>query len=795
MWNQALRRVVRAEERQCDTRRRQQLAQAAASSASTSSSAASAPSSSTVPPVSTAAATTSPIPSIHETAPTGAPDGDKRQARDAANSVDHVQPDTLRAHTADTNMDKAGKNKDKAGKNKDKEDDNMDKEDNNKDKEDNNKDKEDNKDNEDREDKGDKADNNMDNEDKDEDEDEDEDGDDYLQKHLLSQSTSVWRCLEDTQQANCLALNAPHSLLAVGERDGRVTIWDNTTIRVITRELDPTLIALPTSEAVTHVEKRDGPSDGTVKQMDAGGAEPQKGLNEGLVAGNGSVEGRIQDGEDEKGEEEEKTKTLMRERLVDNEADSARIEERQETTSGGPLLTSMDLRVAKTALKVVTQCAWSCDSQWLFAGCEEKSTRRARLCVWNVEAATLVSAFQFDGTITALSAHPRDPKLVVVSHWNSRPVLLDVVSGMRTVLESVPLENEEITQSTPQSNSKHPLLASCARFGRSGKRIYCATSKSTLAVLDAATLQCLDSLKLSVVIQFVDLRVNLRETAMLLTSSKGIHEFAMDPAVEAGTSKHARDAACAAATEDHSLGVREVALHSTGAVRAPWAVCCFSGGEEFVVGTPVVRHRHVGENGLFTWHRASNHGKTTAQHNAGVKDGVLALAWDRLRQSVLAVSTSGALHVLEEQFTTTWPGAMYPAGFRLITDNEVHLDVFDRDAEERKREKEELTEAAKRSPVDVFTMKSPSAQFPSEYDTIDPEMVVNKLCYIPAIPIEHYHRQHLHQVHEGGHNEDNDFGLGQSIFEPLKSALVEHDKKNARKSRNSSAKNPKRRRR
>ena len=78
--------------------------------------------------------------------------------------------------------------------------------------------------------------------------------DDQLQSHLLSRPTSSWSCLEDTQQANCLALNASHTLMAVGERDGRVTIWDNTTIRVITRELDPTLIALPTVESISDAD-------------------------------------------------------------------------------------------------------------------------------------------------------------------------------------------------------------------------------------------------------------------------------------------------------------------------------------------------------------------------------------------------------------------------------------------------------------------------------------------------------------------------------------------------------------
>ncbi|KAJ8528605.1 hypothetical protein ON010_g14724 [Phytophthora cinnamomi] len=519
-----------------------------------------------------------------------------------------------------------------------------------------------------------------------------------------------------------------------------------------------------------------GDAEGSVENDDASVEDEEEERTEDAA----SIEEDVATEEDEEAEAEEED--------ARDESEETKTEEDEADASGGEtVLTLSDLRVVKTALKVVSQCAWSCDSRWLFAGCEEKSTRRARLCVWNVEAATLLSAFRFDGTITSLSAHPRDPKLVVVSFWNSRPVLLDVVSGERKELEGVPLENEQLTQPTPQNSSRHPALASCARYGRSGKRIYCATSKSTLAVLDADSLQCLDSLKLNVIVQFVDLCVNLRETALLLTSSKGIHEFVLDANkdVETTSSKDGLSDE-PAATEEHPLGLREVALHSTGAVRAPWAVCCFSGGEEFVVGTPVVRHRHVGENGLFTWHRASVLGKTTAQHNAGVKDGVLALAWDRSRQSVLAVSTSGNFHVLEEQFTTTWPGAMYPAGFRLITDNELHLEMFDRDAEERKREKEKLAEAAKHAPVDVFTVQSPTVEYPGDCDLADaslPKSEFDKPRYIPAIPIAYYHRRHLHQLHGGVYNEEKHFGLGQSVFEPLKGALGKQKKSSSRKSK------------
>lgn len=343
---------------------------------------------------------------------------------------------------------------------------------------------------------------------------------------------------------------------------------------------------------------------------------------------------------------------------------------------------------------------------------------------------------------------------MLVSSYNSLPVLLNVRTRESTQLD-VPTVNTTINTTVP-ANSRHPSLVVSAKFGTTGKWIYCVTSKSTVAIFDSATLECLHSATLSVVIQFIDLSVDYRETALILTSAKGIHEFAIvQPDSQDGSSS--------------KRTLSEVRLYSTGAVRAPWALCCFSDDESFVVGLPVVRHRHVGENGLYTWNRVS--GKV--QHNAGVKDGVNSLAWDSLRDSILAVSTTGSLFVLEEEFTTTWCGPMYPAGYRLITDNELHAAAMDAELAAIEKAKRETVPADE--VIDIFTLAEPkigpsSVQRPPMAHLatrLDPE-VKNELVYIPAIPIAHHHRKHHHAFHGHTYNEEKHFGLGQSIFEPLK---------------------------
>ncbi|RLN53369.1 hypothetical protein BBJ29_006281 [Phytophthora kernoviae] len=362
----------------------------------------------------------------------------------------------------------------------------------------------------------------------------DEDDEDYLQKHLLSSPTSAWSLLEDTQQANCLALNASNTLLAVGERDGRVTIWDNTTIRVITRELDPTLIALP---AV--VESHPG-EDKTAGQSDKAASVAKTKSSTDAGDGDGSVENddaSAQDEDEVRTEDNASTAddaATATEEENDHESEETKTEDELDTSGGGVILTLSDLRVVKTSLKVVSQ-------------------------------STLVSAFRFDGAINTMSAHPSDPKVLIVNYNNSRPVLLDVRSGDRTELVNVPLENTQFTQPAVLSNSRYAALVCCARYGRSGTRIYCVTSKSTMAVLDATTFKCIDSAELTVLVQFVDLSVNLNETALLITSSKGIHEFLLSDNANVESSEEASNKNSTTVSDEHTVRLREVAVHSTGA--------------------------------------------------------------------------------------------------------------------------------------------------------------------------------------------------------------------------------------
>lgn len=314
-------------------------------------------------------------------------------------------------------------------------------------------------------------------------EDEEEEEEDYIQRHLLSLPKSQWSCLEDSQQTFCLAMNRQKTVFAVGEREGRISVWDNVSIRVITRELDPTLIALPdapeaaeltameagkdvaatgyeAADKQEHEAKESGSMDEDVALRGSGGVTPEDEEKEDDSATNddGSVEADDDMDEEEEEDEEEDVASVEEgdanteeeqddeeddededmddmeedEEQENDEASSSTAAQKKKRSTRRSVPTSSssavasgsaqslesdassaikqhsnglsldDLRVVKTSLKVVTYCAWSCDTRWLFAGCEEKGNRRGRLCVWDIEAASIFATFGYRNFVIAI---------------------------------------------------------------------------------------------------------------------------------------------------------------------------------------------------------------------------------------------------------------------------------------------------------------------------------------------------------------------------------------------------------
>lgn len=325
---------------------------------------------------------------------------------------------------------------------------------------------------------------------------------------------------------------------------------------------------------------------------------------------------------------------------------------------------------AQRAYKYVMTCAWSCDSRRIFSGCEGLH-HKSHLCVWDVATATLIMSISFpSSSITHLSSHPRLPNVVMLCHTNNEPLWLDLDTNVHRPCQ-YPYKKKEESDPTLPAKSRGGRCS--AIFGSTGDWTYVTTSDGYVAIyqssnsLDTA-LPCVSAIQTSVAIQTTCISCNKEETALLVTCVKGLLELAIV--------RDERDV-----TE---VKLSEVRLYSSGAVRVPWSVCCFSGVSEMnVMGIPALRQRHVvGENAIYEWNRQNG----SAYHGVGVKEGLTtvkyvsaALPDEKVDSSqhllnqdtIFAISSSGSLYVYENAFKTGWHGSMYPPGFRVVTDNEV----------------------------------------------------------------------------------------------------------------------------
>ena len=321
-------------------------------------------------------------------------------------------------------------------------------------------------------------------------------------------------------------------------------------------------------------------------------------------------------------------------------------------------------------LKYVMACVWSCDSHFIFSGCEGLH-HNSILSVWDVGKTALIKSISFpSGSITLLSSHPRLPKVIMLCQTDHSPLWVDLDRNAQLPCQ-YPLNMKEETD--PAFVPKNRVGRFSSIFGCSGDWVYVTSSDGYVAIYRSCNaadteLSCVSAIQTSTAIQITCICCNQDESALLVTCVKGLLELAI-----------IRDKMDAT-----KLVLSEVRLYSSGAVRVSWSVCCFSGSSESnVMGIPVPRQRHVvGENAVYEWNRQNG----CAYHGVGVKEGLSTLTYvsyiepnDNLdcgqhplnQDTIFAISSSGSLYVYEHTFSTAWHGPMYPPGFRVVDDNEV----------------------------------------------------------------------------------------------------------------------------
>ncbi|KDO26981.1 hypothetical protein SPRG_07694, partial [Saprolegnia parasitica CBS 223.65] len=434
------------------------------------------------------------------------------------------------------------------------------------------------------------------------------------------------------------------------------------------------------------------------------------------------------------------------------------------------------LYVGLPDFKQATVCAWSANGRTLAVACEHKASgKRSTLLVWDVESSVLIAAVALESMITHISFPPRSVSLAPSSLQDNTHTLLlscfngdvlelvmspraageeaapsplqlvpfrqDAASSLETPAVQLRVRHVDVTgmvdaicgesSATPSVRNQAPIVL--AKYGP--EHIYCLTMKGLLAKIDPVSLQLVHGVPLPQV-QHVDLFVDAE--TVLVPSMKGIHEFA------AGS-------------------LDEVYLYNAGAaVKSPWTMCTKSHDGQFILGLPLPRGILVGEKGMYLWKR---HASSQMWHETRFGMNMTAIAWHPEKESLTVISAAGTVNTLEIEYKSPWPGAMYPPGFTLITDNVIYdepEDEFDNNMQLCTLAHCDASEV-----VDVMSVEAhqTSASFPDD------------LKYVPASPLA------TGEAHNVDDDSQRDVG---SVFRPMKRENSSPPKAPSKKSRKSS---------
>ncbi|KAF0700577.1 Aste57867_8913 [Aphanomyces stellatus] len=419
-------------------------------------------------------------------------------------------------------------------------------------------------------------------------------------------------------------------------------------------------------------------------------------------------------------------------------------------------------------IKQVTSCAWSPNGRVLAVACELKAPgRKGALLLWDVESSTLMAAIACESMATHVAFPPRS----IVGNAHGTSVLASCGNGdLQRITWATPPADPVVDDDDDRSPSlttpctlyyhadrfRHlhfhvhtidtlPIFASIcggdasipqstrnfsplvvAKFG--SDRLFAVSLKGAVAMLDPHTFELLSGHVLPP-ISSVDLFVDA--TALLVPSSKGIHEICH------------YDGASMAETRLFTAGA---------AVRAPWIMASKSPDGKYVLGLPQPRGIYVGEKGMYMWDMADER----MHHDHRFAGDMVAVAWHPRRESLTVISTAGSVHVLEVQYASSWPGAMYPPGFTLITDNVVYEEPED-EFDVNVKAPPPMDDAS--MVVDILTIERADdgmQNIPDEDDNDDD--MVDPLQYLPASPLTTWN-------HEAVAFEDDDVS---SIFSTMK---------------------------
>ncbi|KAK9798921.1 hypothetical protein WJX73_000407 [Symbiochloris irregularis] len=319
----------------------------------------------------------------------------------------------------------------------------------------------------------------------------------------------------------------------------------------------------------------------------------------------------------------------------------------------------------------ITTLAWSANGRFLASGSTDKS-----VVLTNVELGTQEARVLRSGAITRISLNQHDHYCCLASYASGPAELISLRDQACKALPYITVEGEG---KHAKASTGGTVLAE-ALFDRSGSLIFVSQSRGTIAVLDASTLQHIDTIKVTGHNRITSMALNSKGTALLANcSDRHVRLYHINSAADAqrltGDQLRSHVASNKAPAEGSLLGLQPPILQLQRSFddkvdRRTWRAAAFTGNGEHVGAASLTAHEHM----IFIW---DIWGKLEAVLR-GPNESIVDMAWHPTKAILATISSTGLIYLWARIYRENW--AAFAPDFEELHDNfeyEEREDEFD----------------------------------------------------------------------------------------------------------------------
>ncbi|KAK3275271.1 hypothetical protein CYMTET_16586 [Cymbomonas tetramitiformis] len=377
----------------------------------------------------------------------------------------------------------------------------------------------------------------------------------------------------------------------------------------------------------------------------------------------------------------------------------------------------------------VTSVSWTKKGYHLLSSSSDQD-----LVLWDALKGECCARVSLSTAILNARVHPYNSDLCIASPANSAPLLVELSTGVQHPLSVLHASDEASTAggSLNGRGNRHEPTSTCngaLAFSRRGNLIYIGSNKGFITVIETATREVLEVVKVSGGSNIKGLSCSRNGQHLLVNSGDRtirVFECKAAPTGQAGASSGGF--------------LRPLREFQNAVNRLQWRAICFSSDSEYAVGGSANKNEHS----IHIWNRVKGNLETILE---GPPEGIHELVWHPTRPIIASVAMTGKIYLWAKSYTENW--SAFAPDFKELEENEEYVereDEFDVTPADPEAGRAAKAKAEEEEDVDIYTVDRLGPYS-------DSDMSDDGLHWLPTIPTQD---PDLEEAERAGEGEDED---------------------------------------